>query len=164
MQTHPLPLKFLFWDNRLCEEMSGFIRMLGELRKCEENPVFKPKHPFEFRRVHLYGSVHRDDLTGNFRLWYSTHGTEGGERHSRLCHAESSDGIHWSRPDYDIVEGTNILLDRDHGVHGPSVIIDHLEERPEWRYKMLMKPSSSRRCPAGGKRREPCGGGVAGGT
>jgi len=59
-----------------------------------------------------------------------------------LCHATSEDGYHWERPIYDVVPGTNIVLDHDAHTHGPSVICDSADPDASRRFKLLMRPGN----------------------
>ena len=74
-----------------------------------------------------------DPEDGLFKLWYMP-----GWFHSTAL-AISRDGIHWERPDLDVVRGTNLVwpnrdgYDRD----GCLVWLDHDAERPEERFKMF---------------------------
>jgi hypothetical protein len=42
------------------------------------------------RRIYVYGAVHRDSQTGQFRMWYN--------RNHLVMQATSEDGLHWQRP------------------------------------------------------------------
>jgi len=133
-------IKFLFLDNWPLEYVRGFERHMQQPIKHEGNPFFRPERPHEFTRVHLYGTVLRDTESGLFRMWYSTHDMSGSGV-SYLCYATSKDGYAWTRPDLDVVPGTNIVLHRDAHTHGPSLILDPDDPEPSRRYKLLMRPS-----------------------
>jgi len=89
-----------------------------------------------------YVNVIRDG--SRWRLWY-----ESSDRQLKtdadiyLCYAESSDGIHWDRPDLGLVEHegnrrNNILIDRQTGGgHGHCVFIDPAAPASE-RYKLVI--------------------------
>src|SRR6187401_3078104 len=119
----PRAIKFLFLDPWTLEYVRGFQRRLVQPTKYSGNPIFKPERPYEFSRVHLYGTVLRDPGSGLFKMWYSTHDPkdQGGPY---LCYATSKGGYVWDRPELDIVSGTNIVFDKQENTHGPSVLFD----------------------------------------
>jgi hypothetical protein len=140
-------LKYLFFDNRDLELIRGFTRQLTPPAKRRDNPIFRPRAPWEAGRMSLYGSVVRrpDDL---FQMWY----TIGLKRKlngcgSGLAYAESRDGIDWSQPELNVVKmgamKTNIVFQQH--AHGPSVIFDEAEPRDEARYKMISGAMPSNR-------------------
>ena len=131
-------IKFLFLDSWTLEEVRGFERRMGQPVKYAGNPIFRPERPYEYKRVHLYGTVLRDPESGRFKMWYSTHALKQSDAY--LCYATSEDGVHWTRPDLDVVEGTNIVLDREEHTHGPSVLYDGDDPDASRRYKLLMRP------------------------
>ena len=69
-----------------------------------------------------------------FKLWYMAACFDGAAL------ATSSDGIHWERPDLDVVPGTNLVLSpRDnYRRDGLSVWLDHEAEDPAERFKMYV--------------------------
>ena len=71
-------------------------------------------------------------------MWYSTHGLQQTDAY--LCYAISDDGYHWTRPELDVVPGTNIVLDREERTHGPSVLFDPDDPDSARRFKLLMRP------------------------
>lgn len=79
------------------------------LEKCPENPLIVPERPWE-EDVHLYGSVIRID--GIYRMWYYARTEAYGVR--SVCYAQSEDGIHWEKPELDVVRyrglKTNIVF------------------------------------------------------
>jgi len=54
------------------------------------------------------------------------------------CYAESKDGVHWDRPELDVVPGTNAFLPLHIKPDSGSVVIDH-EADPSERYKMMLR-------------------------
>jgi len=141
------PLKFLFFDDRPYENVRGFERRLGQPEKHPANPLLRPELAHEFKRLHYYGTARFDGRDGLFRTWYSTHyyapgihESDKGSAFSYLCLATSRDGIRWEKPALDVVAGTNIVLDNDIGVHGPSVLIDEADPDPAARFKLAMAP------------------------
>ncbi len=128
-------IKFLFFDNRDFELVQGFRRRMQPARKCDANPLFTADRPWEHGNLQLYGSVLKVSERP-FQLWYSTIDPSW---HISMCYAESDDGLSWRKPALDIHthdgERTNIVFDAD--PHGPSVIHDPWDIRPEWQYKMV---------------------------
>ena len=131
-------IKFLFLDSWPLEYVRGFERRMQQPVKDPANPLLWPERWYEYNRVHLYGTALRDPESGQFMLWYSTHDSEEGTAY--LCLAVSEDGHRWTRPDLDVVPGTNIVLDRDERTHGPSVLYDPQDPDPSRQYKLLMRP------------------------
>ena len=135
-------IKFLFLDYWPLEYVRGFERRMGQPVKYADNPILRPERPYEYNRVHLYGTALQDPDSGLFRLWYSTHDSKE-EENAHLCYAISEDGYHWTRPDLDVVPGTNIVFDKEERTHGPSVLLDPRDSDPSRRYKLLMRPGGT---------------------
>ncbi len=93
--------------------------------------VIEPTLPWEESRIYVYGTAHRDPVTGKFRLWYSAPG--------RALYAESDDGLNWRKPELDVVawkgRQTNIVLPE---TNGASILVDPAEPDPAKRYKALV--------------------------
>ena len=84
-----------------------------------------------------------DDL---YKMWYFA---AWGKY---TCYAQSKDGIHWEKPDLDVVPGTNIVMDHtltdielDHtnGRDSATVWLDHNAATPDARFKMLCRDQGS---------------------
>ena len=108
--------------------------------KCPMNPLFFPEKPWEMSELYgptcipKCGGIWYDDLDGFFKMWYLSSYT-GNE-----AYAISKDGLHWERPELDIVPGTNLLFPEgsirpDSG----TAWIDFECENPEQRYKLLIR-------------------------
>ena len=65
-----------------------------------------------------------------FKMWYMAGWFDG------TALATSKDGIHWDRPNLDVVPGTNLVLPPGESRDGVSVWIDHEASDPSERYKM----------------------------
>ena len=92
----------LFVDDWLIDRMPGTTLKLHSPRPREVSLVFD--RPWE-GPVSLPGSVIHD--AGRYRMWYaarSTGGASGQGAGSHTAYAESSDGIHWERPDLGLAE------------------------------------------------------------
>ncbi|MDF2659572.1 MAG: hypothetical protein K0Q94_2363 [Paenibacillus sp.] len=146
MESLSKNVKFTFFDNRTYEYIHGFTRELGQAEKYEGNPVLVPELPHEFKRVHYYGTALYDEREKLYKTWYSSHyygpafGESSHEAFSYLSYAYSHDGVHFIKPELDVVPGTNIVLDNDQRTHGPSVILDYEEKDPDKRFKLAMAP------------------------
>lgn len=128
-------IKFLFFDNRDFETLRGFERQLQQPNKLGANPLFLADRPWENGNLQMYGSVLKAS-DQPFQMWYSTIDPAWN---IRLCYAESEDGLAWRKPLLDVYrhegERTNVVFTAD--PHGPSIIYDPCEARPDWRYKMI---------------------------
>ncbi len=97
------------------------------------NPVLKPQRDHEMEgygpvAAPFSGGVWFDPKDDLFKMWYMG----GYTRH--LCLATSKDGIHWTRPELDVVEGTNIVLRRG-APESNSLLMDLHETDPAKRFK-----------------------------
>lgn len=79
----------------------------------------------------IYGVVHRDAATGQFRMWYGR------------TYAVSTDGVNWQLPLFNIYpqsgKPTNIVLPKG----GGGVLVDEAEPDPAKRYKALLAETIS---------------------
>ena len=134
-------VKFLFFDYWTLEYVRNFENRMHQPAKYEGNPILGPERSYEYTRVHMFGTVMRDQRDGNFRMWYTTHSGKGGAYDpSNLCYAVSKDGFDWQRPDLDVVPGSNIVIDESYYPHGPTILYDPEDSTEERRYKCLMRP------------------------
>ena len=123
----------LFVDDVLIAQKTGVVRHAHACEKLAQ-PVLEPETAWEVdgddQRVYIYGTVLRDEETGQFRMWYN--------RLDLVLYATSDDGIHWERPELGLYEwegskANNIVLDE---FHSPSVVYNP-DAAPEERYAML---------------------------
>lgn len=96
----------LFVDDFLVEK-SSFLRMYKLPRKHPANPVLRPESPLD-APPGTQGGVSRPCVwfvpsLGVYRLWY----VAGTYYKGTVCVAESRDGLHWTRPSFDVNPGTN---------------------------------------------------------
>ena len=143
------------FDNHAIPFSSNLVLGMERPEKFAGNPVLKigrPGDPDEWQ-MRYFGSVVRQD--GKFRVWYVAMDfgaiadqPEGGAlsndgRGYWFAYAESSDGIHWVKPDLGLVEfrGSrhNNLVEMPKGVKGYHVIVhyDPADPDPSRRFKML---------------------------
>ncbi|MBA4017646.1 MAG: hypothetical protein C0483_10775 [Pirellula sp.] len=116
----------LFVDDVRIARKENVTRRVHAAEKLDR-PVMVSDQPWERGGgPRIYGTVHRDAATGEFRMWYSRQ------------YATSRDGIHWTKPALDVVqkEGrwTNFVLPKS----GGAVVIDEMEPDPAKRYKALL--------------------------
>ncbi|MHC4884208.1 MAG: glycoside hydrolase family protein [Planctomycetota bacterium] len=130
----------LFVDDLLIEKSgTEMVRAYHRPVKYPGNPVFFPQGEDEHNEelppcaIAKSGGVWFDPQDDLFKMWYmaSYLGT--------ACLATSRDGVHWERPDLDVVPGTNLILDRAIHPDSGSVIIDHETENGDERYKYLLR-------------------------
>jgi hypothetical protein len=124
----------LFVDDFLIQDTT-LTRTYHEATYYEGNPVLKPDKPWEtdskFPAAMVFSDgVFYDPADRLFKMWYM------GGYTDCTCYATSTDGIHWDKPELDVVPGTNIVHQskRDSG----TVWLDLPEQDPARRYKMLL--------------------------
>lgn len=131
----------LFVDDFLIEHTT-MARTFHQASYHPASPVLSPEHEWEVydeaaTRTRQLGNptamvfsdgVFFDPKARKFRMWYMA----GYGRFT--CSAESTDGITWIKPVYDVRRGTNIVhtLPRD----SATVWLDHDETSPAQRFKM----------------------------
>ena len=122
-------------DDVLLARKSGVVRRAHACRK-RAAPVLVSEKPWEQylkgtdQRVYVYGTVLPEEKTGRLRLWYN--------RGSKALYATSADGVHWQRPELDLIEyggskKNNIVFSH---FHSPSVVFNPRAEA-DHRYVML---------------------------
>lgn len=131
----------LFVDDFLIDG-TNLTRRFHRPTYAESNPVLSPDRPWEqpdpsAERRGLPRSpsaavfsdgVFWDPDLNLFRMWYMS-----GYQSTTSC-ATSTDGIHWNKPSYDVVPGTNIVLAENRD--SATVWRDALEPNPSSRFKM----------------------------
>lgn len=86
----------------LFDESGALVPVQGRVTKSPDSPLFVQDKPWETRIDNGYPNVVYDPESaargdGPWRLWY---GDIGGDRGGQyLLYANSSDGIHWEKPD-----------------------------------------------------------------
>ncbi len=152
LSFYGLPL--LFADESGIQSRSGLVRTTHPAR-TRPAPVLEATQPWENGRIYIYGSVYRDEASGELRMWYmsrpSTGRVVGTTRSAKgqvpglrndgadlVLYATSRDGIRWHRPELRLYPfagslANNIVFD----LHSPSVLLDLRDSDPGKRYKML---------------------------
>ncbi len=99
-----------------------------------DSPVLRPDKPWEIKgqpcAMAFSDGAWYDPSDRLFKLWYMA----PIEKPRATCLAISQDGLQWERPGFDVVAGTNKVLD----LHRDSVIVwlDHNEKNPNRRFKL----------------------------
>jgi len=137
----------LFVDNFLIQQTT-LTRTYHKAQYYPGNPIVMPDRSWERVGTDKWGNpapsamvysdgVWYDPKDGLFKMWYM------GGYVSSTCYATSTDGIHWSKPSLDVVEGTNIVLPERRD--SETVWLDLEERNPSRRYKMFRFTKSPRR-------------------
>ena len=136
----------LFVDDHDILYRPGTARRLRPLDRCPQNPVLPARgKPWEIN-IGWVGNAF-DPVTGLYQLWYQAFtGPFAQKRTHRclVCYAESTDGIHWTKPDLDLFDyngilPTNIVMIGNGGYsdrYTNSVLLDLRDPDPARRYKM----------------------------
>lgn len=144
LQTPPpvIPIDIgrqLFVDDFLIEDTT-MQRQFHQPEKHEGNPLLSPQQPWEMNEGYcpmaapFSDGIFYDADDKLFKMWYMA-----GWYDNKTALATSVDGLTWSRPDLDVIEGTNIVL-KTPGLNrdGVSVWLDHDTINPSERFKMYM--------------------------
>jgi len=146
--TPPVPLTAgvhqLFLDDALISDRNNITSNLHAPRKFSANPVSMPEPSLEVDAL-LYGTVLFDEVAECFKMWYFT-GRAGTQMAWTLAYATSNDGIHWKKPDLDVIAGlrspANTVMTHpltENFGEPFSVIIDRHDPDPARRYKMVYR-------------------------
>ena len=123
----------LFVDDFLIEETT-LKRTFHPAEYCNENPVILPYKRGE-RKYGMYaapfsGGAWFDPADNLFKLWYS------GSRPRSTRYATSKDGIHWTKPELDVVrKGTNIVIKPENGFNSNTIWMDLNATNPNEKFK-----------------------------
>jgi hypothetical protein len=94
---------FLFLDMLEVSEMSGVTRELNRFEKYRQNPVFTAGEPGTWDDFGAsFPNVRHD--RGKFTMEYSGHSTTPADVNWNHGFAESTDGIHWTRPQLGVID------------------------------------------------------------
>jgi hypothetical protein len=129
----------LFVDDFLIEK-TDLKRTFHRAEYHPDNPILFPDKPWEMEgesqghpaptAMPFSDGVWFDPQDKLFKMWYL-----GGYLKS-TCYAESKDGIHWNKPELDIVPGTNIVS--TYGRDSATVWLDQNDPDPQRRFKMFI--------------------------
>jgi hypothetical protein len=149
--------RYLVLDSRVIESAENARLTLGAVRRDKNNPLFKEDKPWEPYISNLYGEIIYDEQDKIYKCWYSifiessmesntprekrafVNWKESPGRKGGVCYAVSKDGIHWEKPELDVVDfhgskKNNIVLRAEHGI---GVMKDLHETDPQKRYKAI---------------------------
>jgi len=129
----------LFVDNFLIEQTT-LQRIFYTAKKIEGNPLLKPETEIELNGGNIPVAApfndgiwydYKDKL---YKMWYHAGWFSG------TCYATSMDGIHWKRPELDIVPGTNLVLKIRDGYRrdGATIWMDNEAVDTQSRFKMFL--------------------------
>jgi len=141
----------LFVDDFLIADTT-LERRFHKAEKYEGNPVLRPETPLELNggaspaACPFSDGVFYDPQENLFKMWYHAGWFDG------TALATSVDGIHWTRPELDVVPGTNRVIAprEDFRRDGVSVWLDQETDNPAERFKMFLYARSDTH-PAGGR-------------
>jgi hypothetical protein len=158
----------LFVDSDMIEVAQGLARLWHKPRRQGDAPLIAKDRPWERLLYFTYSNyvVLRDPQDGLIKCWYEDLGevdlaNKQGQRHpwkSRLLYAESEDGIHFRKPELDVVtiDGapTNVVMGyegtaptkqnpwADVGVHSNGIVIDPNPPTPNQRFRTIFTRQS----------------------
>jgi hypothetical protein len=125
----------LLFESRLeIEKLEGKLRWVQQRARIAPEPVLLPSNSGDGSGVSIYGTVMHDG--GRYRMWYQgwPQGWDG-DNSPIVCHAESDDGIAWTKPDLQLDDrfpGPQNITDL--GLHSPAVFLDP-DAPPSQRYR-----------------------------
>ncbi len=123
----------LLVDDFLIEETT-LVRTFHRPKYHPSSPVVRPDQPWEMGKLHHSAMVYSDGVWYDpadhlFKMWYLA------VNKFSTCLATSHDGIHWKKPAFDVVDGTNIVYQGSRDAS--TVWLDQYERDPKARYKMF---------------------------
>lgn len=121
-------------------EKTDLQRAFHYPEKYTGNPVLKPETPLELNGGKLpcatlfQDGVWFDPKDQLFKMWYHAGWFDG------TAIATSKDGLHWERPQLDVVKGSNrVMPSEGHGQRdGCAVWLDHFTQDAAQRFKMFL--------------------------
>ena len=125
----------LLWDDHLVDRKEG-VRLRVTPARADHVRVVSPDVPTDQDGVWAWVTV--GDEGGRVRMWYSGRAPGDPAEVSRLCYAESEDGVHWDKPPCGVTSfqgnrQNNIVLTVQ---HEGSVFLDP-SAAPGQRYKCV---------------------------
>ena len=156
-----------FFDDLLIEQFQDLTRRTHAPEKVSSDPLIRSDQPWEHVTYFTCNAwnVIRDPADDLFKCWYEdwmvadpseaptwineSDGKFCVDFHAkwptRLCYAQSRDGIHWEKPAFDYVQEngsrTNIVLGNEQSglVHCAYVFLDMADPDPSRRYKAIFE-------------------------
>lgn len=122
----------LFIDDFLIER-TDMARRFERPVEHPANPILKADREWEQAdgapmAIPYSGGVWCDPADGKFKAWYM------GGYNKHLCYAESQDGVTWTKPQLDVVPGTNIVIPNG-ATESNTLWLDQNENDPRRRFK-----------------------------
>lgn len=134
----------LFIDDFLIEK-TDLSRSFHYPKYSSENPILKADKPWEYTQegypyvAPFSDGVWYDEIDKKYKMWYATGGGKYNKKVKRFyavtAYAESEDGIHWEKPELDVVKGTNLVDIRIRDSN--TMWLDKEEKDPMKRYKLF---------------------------
>ena len=126
----------LFVDDFLIEKTTC-KRSFHYPEKYSGNPILAPETPLELQPPSFAGpksgGVWFDYQKKIYRMWYEASFL------GPICYAESRDGLHWERPDLDVVPGTNRVLPYGLKADSWTVVYDYYTKKESERFKLFLQ-------------------------
>lgn len=121
-------------------ETTDLTRTFHHAERYAGNPVLKPESDLEMNHgEHPVAALFNDGVWFDpqdqlFKIWYHAGWFDG------TAYATSKDGLHWERPQLDVVPGSNrIMPTAGHGNRdGSAIWLDHCAQNPAQRFKMFL--------------------------
>jgi len=137
----------LFVDDFLIES-TGLTRRFGKPEVHPQSPVLTPQTDEELdagncpMAAPFNDGVWYDPEDELFKMWYMP-----GWFHSTAL-AVSHDGLHWERPDLDVVPGTNLVWPKRRGYDRDGCLVWQTDSRPG-RRRLCTPPAGQHMCSGG---------------
>lgn len=133
----------LFIDDYCIEELCGVRRQFHQAEKHPSNPILIQQEPWEETYLQLYGNILYDMDMQIYRMWYSARYAPDGPGSSvnSICHATSTDGIHWERTKLNQCKHNALVLKNavmKGKFIGPTVFHTPEDPDPARRYRMFV--------------------------
>ena len=127
--------KRTFLDAMVTEESHRLERLFHSAEKHPGNPVVPHTREWEGWGPYLYGTVLPSG--SKLRMWYQCLARENRKLKSRVCYAESEDGLSWEKPGLGLVPhdgsaDTNIIAEDECSIASVFDRPDHPEVNDRW--------------------------------
>jgi hypothetical protein len=126
------------------------------------NPILQPDNPWEGKGGRARAGVFSDGVWYDpadklFKCWYWSSTSSEKPLRFYTCYATSRDGVHWEKPELDVVAGTNVVLhDAAEAWRNSSTVWLDLDEKdPQRRFKMFRVVCEEEKIVDGKKQRPP---------
>ncbi|HEY0966531.1 MAG TPA: hypothetical protein VGD88_04000 [Opitutaceae bacterium] len=128
------PLRHLFLDPAILASAEGVELKVNPASRRET--VIVPDKPWEKHLISFFLTVRDED--GKLRMWYVCRDAWGEGSQANLAYAESTDGVHWTKPSLGIAEYQGIKETNLVGVRSlEGVVFQDPNQPPEERYNYV---------------------------